>query len=169
MPTPTPMTPKPRGVPVPSVPGLLTADDLRQSGSTIAELQLPSGMIEWFPGGHADPWNHVETAMALTTVGMTGEAERAYQWLIDIQLENGGWHNYYLADGIEDSKIDTNCVAYFATGVWHHYLATGDRGFLEHCWPTMRRAIDFVLTLQRPRGEIIWASEPAATRGATPC
>ncbi len=141
----------------PSVPGLLTADDLGQSGQTIADLQLPSGMIEWFPGGHADPWNHVETAMALATVGLTAEAERAYQWLIDIQLPNGGWHNYYLADGIEDSKLDTNCVAYFATGVWHHYLATGDRGFLEHCWPTLRRAIDFVLTLQRPRGEIIWA------------
>jgi len=142
---------------IPSVPGLLTADDLRQSGQSIAALQLPSGMIEWFPGGHADPWNHVETAMALATIGMTNEAERAYQWLIDIQLPSGGWHNYYLANGIEDSKIDTNCVAYFATGVWHHYLATGDLGFLEHCWPSLRRAIDFVLTLQRPRGEIIWA------------
>ena len=54
----------------------MTADDLRQSGHSIAALQLPSGMIEWFPGGHADPWNHVETAMALTTVGMMSEAER---------------------------------------------------------------------------------------------
>ena len=144
-------------MPIPEVPGLLTADDLCLSGQTIADLQLASGMIEWFPGGHADPWNHVETAMALTTVGLVSEAERAYQWLIDVQLPNGGWHNYYLANGIEDSKIDTNCVAYFATGVWHHYLATNDRGFLEHCWPTLRRAMDFVLTLQRPGGEVIWA------------
>ncbi len=142
---------------IPSVDGVLSTDDLRRSGEWIASLQLPSGMIQWYPGGHADPWNHVETAMALATVGLQAEAERAYQWLIDIQLDNGAWHNYYLDDGIEDSKFDTNCIAYFATGVWHHYLTTGDRGFLEHCWPTMRRAVDFVLGLQRPRGEVIWA------------
>ena len=143
--------------PIPSVEGVVTEQDLRRSGEWIASLQVESGMIEWYPGGHADPWNHVETAMALATVGLRAEAEKAYQWLIDIQLDNGAWHNYYLADGIEDSKFDTNCIAYFATGVWHHFLTTGDVGFLEHCWPTMRRAVDFVLGLQRPRGEIIWA------------
>lgn len=142
---------------IPSIDDMVTANELRQSGEWIASLQLDSGMIQWYPGGHTDPWNHVESAMALATVGLRVEAERAYQWLIDIQLDNGAWHNYYLADGIEDSKFDTNCVAYFATGVWHHFLRTGDRGFLEHCWPTLRRAIDFVLELQRPRGEIIWA------------
>jgi hypothetical protein len=142
---------------VPEVPGIVTMGDLERTGATIADLQLPSGMIEWYPGGHADPWNHVETAMALATVGRLAEAERAYQWLIDIQLDNGAWHNYYLANGIEDSKFDTNCVAYLATGVWHHYLATGDRAFVEHCWDTVDRAIEFVLSLQKPRGEIIWA------------
>ena len=29
----------------------------------------PTGMIPWFPGGHADPWNHVEAAMALALGG----------------------------------------------------------------------------------------------------
>ncbi len=142
---------------VPSVPDIVSVDDIAATAESIARLQLPSGMIEWYPNGHADPWNHVETAMALATAGRTTEAEHAYQWLIDIQLDNGAWHNYYVANGIEESKFDTNCVAYFATGVWHHYLATGDRGFLEHCWPTMDRAVDFVLGLQKPRGEVIWA------------
>ena len=27
-------------------------------------------MIPWFPGGHCDPWNHVETAMALDVAGL---------------------------------------------------------------------------------------------------
>lgn len=141
----------------PEVPGVIDADGVAATAQTIADLQLPSGMIEWFPNGHADPWNHVETAMALATAGHVAEAVRAYQWLIDIQLDNGAWHNYYVANGIEDSKLDTNCVAYFATGVWHHYLVTADQGFLRHCWPTLDRAIDFVLGLQKPRGEVIWA------------
>lgn len=142
---------------IPAGPGGLTVDDLVRTGDSIAELQLPSGMIQWFPGGHADPWNHVETAMALATVGRIAEAERAYQWLVDIQLPNGAWHNYYLADGIEDAKLDSNCVAYLATGVWHHHLVTGDRSFVERLWPAMEAAIEFVLELQTRRGEIIWA------------
>lgn len=146
--------------PLMSVPELesgFSASDIRTTAQTIVELQLPSGMIQWFPGGHADPWNHVETAMALAVAGFIAEAELGYQWLVDVQLSNGGWHNYYLADGIEDSKIDSNCVAYFATGVWHHFLITEDRGFLDRMWSTVERAVEFVLRLQAPRGEVMWA------------
>lgn len=142
---------------IPSVPDIIDADQLGATGHTIAALQLPSGMIPWFPGGHTDPWNHIEAAMALTTVGLVREAEHAYQWLIDEQRVDGSWHNYYLADGVEDDKLDLNCIAYIATGVWHHYLATEDRGFLETLFPVVDRAISFVLDLQTIRGEILWA------------
>ncbi len=54
---------------LPEVPGVLTADELRLTGEGIAEWQLDTGMVPWFPGGHADPWNHVEAAMALTIGG----------------------------------------------------------------------------------------------------
>jgi hypothetical protein len=143
---------------IPHLAGVLSADEVLETSETIAALQLPSGMIQWYPGGHADPWNHVETAMALSVAGRWHEAELAYQWLVDKQLPDGSWHNYYRPDGsIEDHKLDTNVIAYIATGVWHHWCSTGDRGFVDHLWPTVQRAIDFVLELQTPRGEIIWA------------
>ena len=44
-----------------------------------------------------------------------------------------------------------------ATGVWHHYLITGDRDFLQRLWPTVERAIDFVLAQQTTHGDIHWA------------
>ena len=44
----------------------------------LASLQLPSGQIPWFVGGHCDPWNHVECAMALTITGHHDEARAAY-------------------------------------------------------------------------------------------
>ncbi len=145
---------------IPSGPGGLTDDDLVRTAQSIVDLQLADGMIQWYPDGHADPWNHVEAAMALSTMGRFEEAERAYRWLVNGQLPSGGWYNYYLANGIEDAKIDSNCVAYIATGVWHHYRATGDRSFAEALWPTVNRAIEFVLDLQTKRGEIIWARHP---------
>ncbi len=141
----------------PHVENILTAEQVHTTAATIAEWQLPSGMLPWFPGGHADPWNHVEAAMALATCGLTDEAEHGYRWLAEIQRGDGSWHNYYTADGIEDAKLDANCIAYIATGIWHHWLATDDRGFLDTYWPVVDKAIEFVLDLQTKRGEIVWA------------
>lgn len=142
---------------LPEVDGVLTAADLLATGETIAALQLRSGQIPWFPGGHCDPWNHVETAMALDTVGLAANAVAAYQWLADIQLADGSWHQYYSGDEVEEAKFDANTVAYIAVGVWHHWLLTGDRTFLDAFWPTVDQAIDWVLELQRPAGDIVWA------------
>ncbi len=142
---------------LPEVPETLSAAELAATVDTIAATQLPNGMIPWFPGGHADPWNHVEAAMALDIGGRRAEAERAYQWLVDLQRPDGSWHQYYLADRVEQDKLDANVIAYVATGVWHHHLVHGDTGFLETLWPVVDRAIEFVLDLQTPRGEILWA------------
>ena len=78
-----PVSPEPRALP--EVPGILTAAEVAETVDAIAEWQLPTGMIPWFPGGHADPWNHVEAAMALDLGGRRAEAERAYEWLADLQ------------------------------------------------------------------------------------
>ena len=141
-------------MPLPEVPGVITAEDLQLTASTIAEWQLPNGMIPWFPGGHCDPWNHIEAAMALACTGHLDEAESAYEWLLHTQHESGagagGWHQYYLSDGIEDTKFDANVIAYIATGVWHHWLMTRDRGFLERMWSSVDQAIEFVLLEQMP-------------------
>ena len=79
---------------------VLTDNDLKQTAESIAEWQLESGMIPWFPGGHADPWNHIEATMALQTVGLVDEALKGYEWLERIQRDDGSWHNYYLDDRI---------------------------------------------------------------------
>ena len=143
--------------------GLLTDEQIAATADSIAEWQLPSGMIPWVPGGHADPWNHVEAAMALATAGRIDAAERAYQWLADRQHDDGAWHQYYLGDEIEQDKFDANVIAYIATGVWHHWLVTGDRGFAETMFSVVEKAIDWVFALQQPRGEILWARHPDGT------
>src|SRR3546814_11887379 len=122
-------------------------------------------MIPWFPGGHSDPWNHVEAAMALDIGGRRAEADRAYEWLVGLQRDDGSWHQYYIAgeDGrteVEQDKLDANVCAYIAPGVWHRWLLAEDSGFVEALWPTVARAIDFVRDLQTPRGANPWGRPP---------
>jgi hypothetical protein len=148
---------------LPEVPNLATADEMLATAASIVDWQLPSGMIPWFPGGHADVWNHVEAAMALDLCGFHDQALLAYDWLVGLQRPDGAWHQYYLADGIEQDKLDANTCAYVAAGVWHHYLLTRDLAFLESMWSMVEPAIDFVLDLQTPRGEILWARHADGT------
>lgn len=148
--------------PIDGITGVITTDELRRSGEHLASLQTSAGMIPWFPGGHCDPWNHVESAMALDLVGLSAEAERAYDWLIATQRPDGSWHNYYLPDGagdttVEDPKLDTNVCAYIATGALHHHLCHPDIGFVDRVWPTVERALDWVLSCRRDDGLALWA------------
>ena len=48
--------------------------------------------------------------------------------------------------------------------MWHHYLSTGDTGFLDELFPVVERAIDFALDHQHPTGEIEWDADPAPDR-----
>jgi len=150
-------------VSTPAVAGLASAAQVQETVDAIAEWQLPSGMVPWFPGGHADPWNHVEAAMALALGGRVAEAERAYQWLADLQRPDGSWHQYYLDGSVEQDKLDANVIAYVAAGAWHHWLLTRDRGFAEALWPVVDAAMGFVLDLQTERGEILWARHADGT------
>jgi hypothetical protein len=154
---------------IPDLPGVLSRDEIVASGEHLARLQTSTGMIPWWPDGHCDPWNHVESAMALDIAGLHAEAEHAYEWLAEIQRPDGSWHNYYLPDGerddtVAEAKIDTNVVAYVATGVWHHWRCTGDRGFVDNLWPTVERALDCVLGLRRDDGLVLWAVEDDGAR-----
>jgi hypothetical protein len=143
----------------------LSRTEVAATADSIASVQLASGMIPWFPGGHADPWNHVEATMALAVAGRRAEAERALGWLVDSQLSDGSWCNYYLAEGVEEPRRDLNVCAYVATGTWWHFLVTGDEGVLAEMWPVVDRAIRFVLRWQQPGGEVLWCVEPDGTPG----
>ena len=126
----------------------------------IAATQLPSGEIPWSTGDKTDPWDHVEAAMGLTVGGYLEQARRAFIWLRSMQLVDGSWFAAYRRGIPEDRTRETNMSAYVAVGVFHYWLITGDRHFLESMWDTVRRAIDFTVSHQRTNGEICWAISP---------
>ncbi|MEV6505651.1 prenyltransferase/squalene oxidase repeat-containing protein [Streptomyces sp. NPDC051642] len=148
------------------LPGVLTAEQAAATVAGILAVQREDGAIPWFRGHHLDPWDHTEAAMALDAAGEHEAAERAYSWLARHQNEDGSWFAAY-ADGnagdVTDRGRETNFVAYIAVGVWHHYLATGDDTFLDRLWPNVFAAVEFVLRLQQPGGQIGWKREDDGT------
>lgn len=132
--------------------------DTATTAQFIQTVQKPTGEIPWSIGGKTDPWDHVESAMGLTIGGFFNEAERAYRWSAETQLADGSWWSHY-----EDGKPaagahkDANMTVYIAVGVFHHYLSTGDDGFLKQMWPTVAQAVDFAISMQGNAGEIFWA------------
>jgi len=142
---------------VPALDGLLTADEVLATARSITATQQPTGAIPWFAGGHVDPWDHVECAMALSACGLVDEATRAYAYLRRTQRHDGSWPAKVRGGLVEDAGSETNQCAYVAVGVWHHLLVTGDEVFAHRMWPTVRAAIDFVVAQQADRGEIFWA------------
>jgi hypothetical protein len=131
---------------------------LQSTARYIAGLQLPSGALPWFEGGIVDPWDHVEAIMGLTVGGYAKQARHGFDWLMHTQRADGAWYAAYIDETIADSsRAESNFVAYPATGLWHYYQATSDLDALKLYWPMIRRAMQFVLTLQTADGEIYWA------------
>jgi len=142
---------------MPGIPDVLTAAEIEATSAQLAELQVESGQIPWWPGGHCDAWNHVESAMALTVTGRVDAARAAYRWVAATQLGDGSWFNYYVGATVKDARLDTNVCAYVAAGVYHYLLVTGDEVFAREMWPTVERALEFVLRWQLPDGTIRWS------------
>jgi len=134
--------------------------DIDAIAGLIAGTQLPDGQIPWSPNDKTDPWDHVEAAMGLAIGGLFPEARRAFEWMAETQLENGGWYATYRGGEPEDKTQDSNQSSYIAVGLFHFYLISQDMVFLRSFWPVVRSAIDFAVGLQAPGGEIYWALSP---------
>ena len=128
------------------------------TADTIVAAQAADGQIAWFPCGQTDPWDHVEAAMALDVAGRPERAEAAYEWLALTQNPDGSWFRGYQGDEATDRVRETNFTAYLAVGLLHHIRSTGVAAVLDRLWPTVVRAVTFVLDHQRPGGEIVWAA-----------
>lgn len=141
---------------LPYVEGVLSAAQVADTAASIAAMQEPSGAVPWTTGEHVDIWNHVEAAMAMLVGGQVEAAERAYAWVPTLQREDGSWPMKIVGGEVEDERGEVNMSAYFAVGLWHHWLVRRDSTFVQQYWPSVRAGLDWVVSQQLPFGGIRW-------------
>ena len=134
-------------------------DSYSHLGEYIISCQEKNGAIAWEPRSKIDPWDHVESAMGLDILGFKDNSKKAYEWLIDSQETDGSWFSEYKDGEVINFRKETNFTAYIATGAWHHYLNFENKKFLENLWPTLKKAMNFVLDGQTNEGDILWAKD----------
>ena len=121
------------------VDDVVTAAQLQATVDAMSQWQLGSGMVPWFPGGHADPWNHTEALMALMLGGRREAAELGFEWLQKTQHDDGSWkptafaHQELWASG---RQPDFNCTAYMAWAL----ARAGEKTDKARAWLTTRAA-----------------------------
>src|SRR3546814_17943500 len=64
-----------------------------------------------------------------------------------------------VAGVVEDHSSESNMCAYLAVGVWHPWVVRRDGAFVRRLWPTVRRALDYVVSMQLSFGGIAWSQE----------
>lgn len=132
-------------------------DFYRASIDLILDVQSKDGSISWEKKAKLDPWDHVESAMALVVAGEIEAGKKAYRWMASSQEEVGGWCAEYRQGKPSNTRIETNFSSYLAVGLWHFYLVTQDKNFLEENYPVLDKAISFVCSMQTKHGDILWA------------
>lgn len=96
--------------------------------------------------------------MGLSVAGLLPQAEKAYNFMARIQEGDGGfWPAYADTIPLDITRKETHHSAYLATGVWHHYLISGNHAFLSEMWPHVQAGLDFACRQQTRHGEMAWA------------
>lgn len=145
---------------MPQVPGVLSAGQITQTAESILAAQQPSGQISWYPGGHTDPWDHVQAAMGLSAAGYREAALAAFDWLAETQRHDGSWAMRYVGETVSDPGTDANFCAYVAAGI-RHLRAIDPSADLEQFWPVIDRAMECVLSMRLPNGAVAWSRDAA--------
>ena len=150
--------------------GVVTADRVERDRRPSPSGSCPTGMIPWFPGGHADPWNHVEAAMALASAAGAPRPSGPTSGCVDVQRPDGAWHQYYLADRVEQDKLDANVVR-LRRRRRVAPLAAVRRPRLRRGHVADRRARHRLRArpADRPAARSCGPATPTARRGRSPC
>ncbi len=139
---------------------MLSNEQLESSLDFLVSLQLSSGMIPWFKGGRADPWNHSEAVIALALGGRLANALAGARWLLRMQNRDGSWCHFYLSNGVAEPRRDSNTCSFPVLLISILDRLGGTRELLGPYVEMALRGLDYVISHQRDDGSVPWAIDP---------
>jgi glycogen debranching enzyme len=89
-------------------------------------------------------------------------------WYVDHLEPKGMAVEYYdIRSGkTEDYGLNINDnTPLLVLALWHHYAATGDRDFLEHVYPNVKRIVQYILSQRDERGLVWCTADGTGERG----
>lgn len=119
----------------------------RETGGIIAAPEFDESYQSSGGYGYCWPRDGAFIAHAMLKAGYDEYARNFYLWAAAFQNPDGGWSQRYytngaLAPGWGDQLDETGTVLW---GMWEYYQQTKDIKFLEEMWPTVNKAVDFIL------------------------
>lgn len=119
----------------------------RETGGIIAAPEFDESYQSSGGYGYCWPRDGAFIAYAMLKAGYDEYARDFYHWAAAFQNPDGGWSQRYytngaLAPGWGDQLDETGTVIW---GMWEYYQQTKDINFLEGIWPTVNKAVDFIL------------------------
>ena len=112
--------------------------------------------------------------MALDLGGRRAEAERAYEWLVDLQRPDGSWHQYYVAGDDGSTGRAGQARRQRRAPTWPPACGTTGcspttRASSRRCGRSSSRPSTSCSTCRRPAARSSGPATPTAPRGASPC
>ena len=129
-------------------------------------------MIPWFPGGHCDPWNHVESAMALDVAGLhaRGRATPTSGWPTCSAPTAAGTTTTGPTAASRRPSSTPTCAPTSPPACGTTGAARGTGPSSTTCGRPSSGRSTGCCRMRRPDGLVLWAVEADGTRrGTTPC
>lgn len=107
-------------------------------------------------GGYGYCWGR-DAGYITTAIDRAGYFEigrKFYEWAMNAQEADGSWdHRHYMNGELAPSwGYQADEPASILWGMWQHFVITGDREFLQTCWPSMERGANHLLTTLADNG-----------------
>lgn len=124
----------------------------KKSGGLLAAPEIDEGFTRC--GRYAYCWGRDAAFItgALDKCGMTQAVDRFYQWATQVQDEEGSWQQRYHMDGnlAPSWGLQIDETGTLIWGMLEHYRITGESGFLEDMWESVRKAVVFMQEFMDP-------------------
>ncbi|MDT3698892.1 MAG: glycoside hydrolase family 15 protein [Thermincola sp.] len=119
----------------------------RESGGIIAAPEFDETYRSSGGYGYCWPRDGAFIAQAMLKAGYHEYTRAFYHWAANCQNLDGSWSQRYYSDGAlapgwGDQIDETGSVLW---GIWEYYQETKNKNFLADMWPTVDKAVGFIL------------------------